>query len=415
MVTYDASVLAGLQRGDSVRAVGTIGQYQGMELLELDTIARFGSGAVPTPRAVTAKDLFGEQYAGQLVLIVGRISVTSDLEVSDESGEVLLYLRNKFFTDARFAGGLTDRRRVEVVGIAEQYDSRPPFTSGYRLLPRDGGDIRLAPKPPNPLAMALAAALLLTLFSSLWIWRANSERRAALAETLLSQRERTERALRDSRDELRDLGTRLRSIREEESTRIAREIHDQLGQMLTAMRMDLSWITGRASGGDPLTEERMHSMTRLLASGIEAVRQIATDLRPPVLDDLGLVAAVEWHVQEFAERAGLQHELHIEVDEVTLDGDHATSVFRILQEALTNVARHAEANRVIVSLGTSDEGLDLTVEDDGTGITEDAAKNGASLGLLGMRERANALEGQLTVGPGEQCGTVVTLTMPLSN
>lgn len=135
--------------------------------------------------------------------------------------------------------------------------------------------------------------------------------------------------------------------------------------------------------------------------------------RPPVLDDLGLVAAVEWYVQDFATRAGLAHELHVGVDELTLDGDRAASVFRILQEALTNVARHAEATRVAVSLATSDEALTLTVEDDGTGISEQALKNGASLGLLGMRERAHSLRGQIVLRRLGRSGTVLALTIPL--
>jgi signal transduction histidine kinase len=224
--------------------------------------------------------------------------------------------------------------------------------------------------------------------------------------------------LRRSQEELRGLAAHLVAIREEERTRIAREIHDELGQTLTALRIDLSWLSERltAAGGGPLAprlEERLRVLPLLVDQAIGTVRRIATELRPAVLDDLGLAAAVEWQVQEFRLRTSIPCRLHSSLKSQRVPRDVATAAFRIFQETLTNVARHAKASAVFVKLGASGGHLLLEVSDDGRGIPPEALRSHRSVGLVGMRERALGLGGQVRVENAAGHGTRVRVRLPL--
>ena len=230
----------------------------------------------------------------------------------------------------------------------------------------------------------------------------------------ITERKQAEEQLRTSREQLRALAAHLQSVREDERTRIAREIHDELGQVLTGLRIDLAWVASRLLPGDetPLPD-RVKAMLGLVDTTIRLVRRIATDLRPGVLDDLGLVAAVEWQAQEFQNRTGITCEFSANQPDLALPPEVGTAVFRICQETLTNVARHAHATRVELRLEAEAGALLLTVADNGRGITEQELVNQTSLGLLGMRERALLLGGQVTIAgrPGE--GTTVMVRVPL--
>jgi len=215
-----------------------------------------------------------------------------------------------------------------------------------------------------------------------------------------------------SRRLLRQLAARLEDVREQDRKIIAREIHDELGQALTALRMDLSWIAGRLPARPARLAEKAAAMVGVVDQTIDAVRRIATQLRPPILDDLGLVAAIEWQAGETAARTGIRCALDLPA-EVRLDDHRATTVFRIFQEALTNVVRHAGADSVRVTLRTSPEELVLEVEDDGRGITATQLSDQGALGLLGMRERAQAAGGLLEVLAGSTQGTTVALRLPV--
>jgi PAS domain S-box-containing protein len=212
--------------------------------------------------------------------------------------------------------------------------------------------------------------------------------------------------------QLRALAARLQGAREEERGRVAREIHDELGQALTAIKLELSacardWPAGPAD--DPA---RMDPILELVDGAIHTVRRIATELRPGILDDLGLVAAVEWATQEFQRRTGIVCTVRLPDAEVALDPDRATALFRILQETLTNVARHARATEVIVHLAHGDGAMDMTVEDNGVGITNEQLADSRSLGLLGMRERALLLGGEVVVHARPGAGTIVNVRIP---
>ena len=219
-------------------------------------------------------------------------------------------------------------------------------------------------------------------------------------------------------ESLRALSARLRSAREEEGTRIAREIHDELGGVLTGLKWDLEKIDNglnNATDNSNLTEihKRIETMTTLIETTINAVRRIASELRPGVLDDLGLVAAIEWQIDQFQSRSGLKCHWTNNASDVELSRERATAVFRILQEILTNVLRHAHAKNVYVKLDRNKNYFELEVKDDGLGITESQRKNSRSLGLLGMKERALLVGGEVRITGKQGAGTTVLVRVPL--
>jgi hypothetical protein len=229
----------------------------------------------------------------------------------------------------------------------------------------------------------------------------------------ITQRKRAERALARSREQLRALSARLLRVREEERARISREIHDELGQSLTALRMSQALLIRglRAKGGGALADQ-LESMQAVVDTVLAAVRRIATELRPDVLDALGLAAALEWQAAEFASRTGIACRVSVPQPWVERDAERSTALFRIFQEALTNVARHSGATRVTAELRRDGGMLELTVADDGSGFVEADERASSSLGLLGMRERAAMLGGETTIASAPGGGTTVTVRLP---
>jgi signal transduction histidine kinase len=201
-------------------------------------------------------------------------------------------------------------------------------------------------------------------------------------------------------------------VRERESTRIAREIHDELGQILTALKMDLSWLNKRLTNGQKALREKTKSMSKLTDMIIRAVQRISTELRPGILDDLGLIPAIEWQAQEFQDRTDIKCEITIDNGEIDLDQDRSTSLFRIFQEALTNVARHANATKIKVSLKERPDKLLLKIEDNGRGITEEQISDPKSFGLIGIRERIYPWGGEVNIKGIWNEGTTVTVILP---
>lgn len=220
------------------------------------------------------------------------------------------------------------------------------------------------------------------------------------------------RELRDSLDQLHALAARIQAIREEERTSIAREIHDELGQALTALKMDLVWLMQRESPADASRRAKTSSMLKLIDGTISTVRKIAAELRPGMLDDLGLAAAIEWQAQEFQARTGVECQVFLPPEIFVLDEERSTAIFRIFQETLTNIARHAAARHVTVKMQRTPQELMLSVQDDGRGFEEAVVINESSLGLLGMKERALILGGTLEVRGFPGKGTKVTARIP---
>ena len=229
--------------------------------------------------------------------------------------------------------------------------------------------------------------------------------------TEIEDRKQAEKALYRSFEQLRALTGRLQSVREEERARMAREIHDELGQALTAIKIELSALVNDLSP-EQKQPFRSESIMKLIDETIQTVRRISTELRPGVLDDLGLVAAVEWAAHEFEVRTGTRCDVCLPGADLSLDPEHATALFRILQETLTNVARHAGATTVKVRLADENGDVCLDVGDNGKGISPEQLSAANSLGILGMRERALLLGGVLAIHgvPGE--GTTVQVRIP---
>jgi signal transduction histidine kinase len=202
-------------------------------------------------------------------------------------------------------------------------------------------------------------------------------------------------------------------VREQERTNIAREIHDDLGQTLTALKMDISWLRKKLPKDQETLLEKTKAMTKLTDMTIKTVKRISTELRPGLLDDLGLVAAIEWQAEEFKNRTGITYKLTIDPEEIILDPDRSTTIFRIFQETLTNIARHAKATRVTISLKKKDDKVELRVRDNGKGITEKQISHPKSFGLMGIRERVHPWEGQVKISgiPGK--GTTVVVRIPI--
>jgi PAS domain S-box-containing protein len=233
----------------------------------------------------------------------------------------------------------------------------------------------------------------------------------------ITERKKAEEALLNSeklafqRQQLQALAERLQRAREEERKMVARDLHDEIGQILTAIKFDMTWVVRHLPDSDDGVHKRLAASIDLISDGVNSVRRICSGLRPGILDDLGLVATVEWQAKEFTARNGIACQVSVPPGELHLDGDRATAVFRIFQECLTNVARHAEAQSVRASMDMQDETLVLVVEDDGKGFCE--SEVGGSLGVLGMQERAAAWGGSVRVSSSPGKGTTVTVRVPL--
>ncbi len=219
--------------------------------------------------------------------------------------------------------------------------------------------------------------------------------------------------LRESEDKLRRLAAHLISVREEERAHIAREIHDELGQVLTGIKMEVGWLAKRLK--EPALLEKTDSMSKLIDSTVQTVRKIATGLRPEMLDDMGLVAAVGWQAKDFQKRTGIRCRVKLPPETTKLDIDVSTTAFRIFQEILTNVARHSRATRVDIDLGVTDDQVSLEVHDNGVGIADSDLNGRKSLGLLGMHERALLFGGEVNITGTPGHGTRVAVTIPTRN
>lgn len=226
-----------------------------------------------------------------------------------------------------------------------------------------------------------------------------------------------EKKLNKSKKELHNLYRHLHSVKEKESKRIAREIHDELGQALTALKIELFWLANKLSKSDKnqkLFLEKIKSMSELIDTTVRRIQRIASELRPGILDDLGLVPAIEWQAQDFENRTRIKCITKLDLNGVELDPDCSTAIFRIFQEALTNVARHAEATEVKVRLKDGNSKLEIKISDNGRGIAESDILSPNSLGLIGMRERLRAFDGKLKLHSAPNRGTTLAIILPIN-
>ncbi len=222
-----------------------------------------------------------------------------------------------------------------------------------------------------------------------------------------------EKSLQNSKQAFKELAAHLETIRENERTHMAREIHDELGQQLTGLKMDISWINKKIKTDEPLVQQKMKDTIELIDKTVITVRRIATQLRPSILDDLGLIEAMEWQSEEFSKRSEIKSIFKTNISHVKVSKEIATGVFRIFQESLTNVSRHSKASEVNSVFKIENNLLTLSIEDNGIGFKEENIKNKKTLGLLGMKERVSLINGSYIINGNTGLGTSVLITVPL--
>jgi PAS domain S-box-containing protein len=253
--------------------------------------------------------------------------------------------------------------------------------------------------------------------SSRWAlqWAKRDEApRVLVINSDITERKQGEESLVLQREQLRALAERLQWVREEDRKQVARDLHDQIGQILTAIKMDMTWMTRHLPESASEVLARLKESIQMIGDGVKVVRTICSGLRPGVLDDLGLAAAIEWQAAEFASRNGVLCQVTVPPVDLHLDGDRATATFRIFQECMTNVIRHAQAKSVRIDLSQEEESILLVVEDDGIGFHESGFSNAfGSLGLLGMKERAQFCGGDVQISSTPGKGTTVTVRVPV--
>lgn len=287
-------------------------------------------------------------------------------------------------------------RHTPIIFLTGAYEDTPSMTRGY-----EAGAVDYIVKPLRPEILKSKISVFVDLY----------RKNAALVEEI-RERAAAETHLKASEESLRALAAHLQSVREEEWTRIAREFHDQLGQELTALKMDINWIASRLPADAQPLRERAEAMSSLIDGTMESVRQIVSRLRADMVEQLGLPAAIAWQADEFQRRSGIRCHVALPSEPLQLDRARSTALFRIFQELLTNVARHANATRVDVSLRPEGGRMVLAVEDNGRGIDGEAATSPKSLGLMGVRERVLPFGGRVDVDGAKGRGTLVRVTLP---
>ena len=227
----------------------------------------------------------------------------------------------------------------------------------------------------------------------------------------IAERQAFEEKIKQRTDQLRNLASKLQSIREEERKMISREIHDELGQMLTVLKIQISLLSNKVNDNDVI-QNKFKSIEKLIDNSIESVQKISSKLRPGLLDELGLIPAIEWQAQDFMDKTGIDCECNLPKEELYLDQEKSTALFRIFQESIINTARHANASKLIIHLREINNELVLEIKDNGKGITSNQISDPKSLGLLGMKERALILGGSVEIKSSMNNGTIVKAVIP---
>jgi PAS domain S-box-containing protein len=231
----------------------------------------------------------------------------------------------------------------------------------------------------------------------------------------ITERKKSEEKIKQSHEQLRQLASHLQDVREEEQKRIAREVHDELGQQITGLKMDVAWIRKKIAGHTESVsiQEKLKEMTTLLDSAVKTIRKIASELRPSILDDMGLIAALEWQTLEFQKRFSIPVVFKSSARQIELDPTIATNLFRLYQESLTNIARHAEAKNVSAELDVHKKQVTLSITDDGKGFEVGESDDKKTLGLLGMKERVLMMNGELEIVSKPGKGTTIIIKVPI--
>ncbi len=339
-------------------------------------------------------------HAGQLNALIGRKlnELESTLALNERNGrEAALQLIDT---------GLGQRQTEEILSQAQSIldELRESSLSGGA---RWAQDIEF-----GRVGMLTMTAFTIALLFVVWaLARREISARDAKRRTLVEEQRRLEQEVATRTEELSELSTYLQTVREEEKSRLARDIHDEMGGILVGAKMDVAWAMQRCKTTQPEAAEKLNRALTILDEGVEMKRRIIEELRPTLLDNLGISSALDWQVRQTCERAGLQCELNLA--ELELPPGVSIAVYRIVQEALTNIVKYASARTVDVELLGDDEGVSLIVHDDGTGLPAGVESNRLSHGIIGMRQRVRALNGTFTISSRAGSGTTVEVFIPL--
>jgi signal transduction histidine kinase len=343
------------------------------------------------------------EHLGKLNNLIGKKfnEIESTLELNEKSGREAAFQ----LIDTGIGQRLMDDIRAEVKAITDEIN-----------LSSDAGNTRWSRDIEfGRIGMLAMTAFTIALLLVVWSLAKREiglreDRRRRLAE----EREHLEREITARTAELSELSNYLQTVREEEKSRLARDIHDELGGILVGAKMDVAWAADRFKTKDPETAGKLSRALTMLDEGVEMKRRIIEELRPTLLDNLGLAAALDWQVRQTCERAGLDCKLNLADGDRELPPQVAIALYRIVQEAMTNIVKYAQARSVSVELVRDDEGVTVIVQDDGIGLPPGADTNVLSHGIQGMRQRVRALKGEFHIHGKPRAGTTLEISIPLN-
>ena len=264
------------------------------------------------------------------------------------------------------------------------------------------------------LGMQLMTAFTVALLLVVWLLaRRDAQQREARRRSAVEEKRRLEAEVEERTAELSELSSYLQKVREDEKSKLARDIHDELGGILVSAKMDVAWVEERMKKKDSESSAKLERALQALDDGVQIKRRIIEELRPTLLDNLGLAAALDWQVHEICDRAGIACTVATPSDDSVIAPQVSIALYRILQEALTNIVKYAKAKKVNVDLGVTSDDVTLLIEDDGVGIPEDAQNNLLSHGIAGMRQRVRALHGEFAIARRPEGGTMIEVNIPL--
>ena len=340
-------------------------------------------------------------HAGQLNVLIGKKlnEMESTLALNERGGRQAAFQ----LIDTGLGQQLMEQIRAQAQSILDELRQ-----SSLRGGARWAQDIEF-----GRVGMLTMTAFTIALLFVVWaLARREISAREAKRRTLLEEQRRLEQEVAARTEELSELSTYLQAVREEEKSRLARDIHDELGGILVGAKMDVAWAAQRAKGALPDVADKLDRALAILDEGVEMKRRIIEELRPTLLDNLGISAAIDWQVRQACERAGLHCELNL-ADVEELPPEVSITLYRIVQEALTNIVKYASARNVDVELLADDEGVSLVVHDDGTGLPAGVESSRLSHGIAGMRQRVRALHGTFKIGSRPGTGTTIEVFIPV--
>jgi signal transduction histidine kinase len=339
-------------------------------------------------------------HAGQLNVLIGKKlnEMESTLALNERSGRQAAFQ----LIDTGLGQQLMEQIRAQAQSILDELRE-----SSRRGGARWAQDIEF-----GRVGMLTMTAFTIALLVVVWaLARREISAREAKRRTLIEEQRRLEQEVTARTEELSELSNYLQTVREEEKSRLARDIHDELGGILVGAKMDVAWAAQRCKSSLPEAAEKLDRALAILDEGVEMKRRIIEELRPTLLDNLGISSALDWQVRQACERAGLNCELN--VADIELPPEVAIALYRIVQEALTNIIKYASARNVDVELLADDEGVSLIVHDDGAGLPSGVESSRLSHGIAGMRQRVRALHGTFKIGSRPGTGTTIEVFIPV--